>query len=194
MRGADLPDYIRDAEKLGILARHALLPPLAEIRGAWRILARNPVAGYAAFTEKEVRLIAAYRVALGGLADAFWQEIAIGGYMAWAFAIHEARELQAFAEEDLNPYAEAPRKANLLRIHRAAMVFELQYIQAWARQLGFELPELALERRNPVRRYFSGQVQDIEAIQSETRWPDPTLNELDRAEQFWTLVRQGGQP
>jgi hypothetical protein len=188
-----LADYIRDAEKLWTLASHALLPPELEIDSALRILSRNPVAGYAAFTEKEVRLIAAYRVAVGGLADVFWQEIVIGGYMAWAFAVHEARELQAFAEEDLNPYDEAPRKVNLLRMHRAAMVFELQYIRAWARQLGFELPELALERRNPVRRCFSGQAQDIEAIQSETGWPDPTLDELDRAEQFWTLVRQRNQ-
>src|SRR5438045_3426698 len=81
------------------------LLPADDLGSAERVLAASPVSGREPFSIAEVRLVGAYRlrVARGGY-EFVWPTIVAGEPEAWIYAVHEAAELQAFADLNANPF------------------------------------------------------------------------------------------
>ena len=78
-----------------------VMPSVAELLEAERVLSQSPVPGYRGFTADEVRTLAAYRCQFAaGVNDGVWAAIVQNRPEAWLYAIHEAAEIEAFA-----PYA-----------------------------------------------------------------------------------------
>jgi hypothetical protein len=156
-----------------------------------RFLADSPVAGYAGFTEEEVRLVAAYMAAVSpGGYNFFWRSIILGYTEAWAYAVHEAAELQAFADMGINPFDSAQRDAHLEEAHLDAVVAELRFLRAWAMHLQIDAPELAIEMENPVRKQSYHHANLLRALQARMGYPDPMATERRRARQFWQQITQ----
>jgi hypothetical protein len=113
---------------------------------------------------------------------------------AWTIAIHEAKELQAFADRRVNPFDWQAWQTNFQEAHLQALVFELQYLREWARQEGQEIPELALEIENPLRRMSQDHLTFVQLLQSRNGWASPSDQEKQEARPFWQNLQQGGVP
>jgi hypothetical protein len=123
-----------------------------------------------------------------------WPEIIRGDPLAWPFAIHEIAELHAFEMAGLNPFDSTAWRQYLREAHLQATSFELQYLCAWAQQLGTSVPELAIEIEHPLRRGTLQHDVLINDLKSRQGWTDPTLNERQEAQLFWQRIRQRGTP
>ncbi len=184
--------YIRSVQRLTRQARRVVIPPEESIQAALRVLARSPVIKYPPFMEAEVRLLGAYRAQQPyGIYDPLWQDITNGLPEAWIYAVHEAAEMQAFADMGVNPFVADTFRRNLEEAHLQAAAIEIQYLQDWAQQIGHHLPELALETENPIRKQFSGHLKLLTELKARLNWPDPTDSELTTARQFWTHILRG---
>jgi hypothetical protein len=171
-----------------------LLPPEEEVLAAIGILSRSPVHGYAPFDEEEVRLIAAYRVyASRGAIDVVWRGISEGDWNSWIYAIHEAAEIQTFADMGFNVFDRVAFDRHLSQAHLHATLVELRYIQQWAGQVGLDTPELALETENPMRKQFPELHRALlTALAAHQGWSAPSTAELQTARAFWEQIRTGG--
>ncbi len=181
-----MPGYIQALDILSTQARGLTNFSEEEILAAIAFLSRCPVLEYHAFTEQEVRLIAAYMKAASGHAyNAFWRSMVSGYPEAWTYAVHEAAELQAFAERSLNPFDAGQHNAYLAEAHLKATVQELVFLRAWAKQLQLRAPELAIEMENPIRSQSVRHKNFLETLRGYQQYPEPTLEELQIARQFW---------
>jgi hypothetical protein len=185
--------YLRTPQRL--LAQTSQVPavPTSEIQSALTVLSRCPVAGYIAFTEEEVRLIAAYRVFLqqGGY-EFVWPSIIAGEPMAWPFALHEIEELRVFEERGVSPFDRSAWNQNQAEAHVHATVFELQYLRAWAKQMGMDAHELALEMEHPVRKGTQQHRHLLSALQTLEGWPSSSDAERQIARAFWNSILKRG--
>jgi hypothetical protein len=138
--------------------------------------------------------MAAYRAQLSktGGYDFIWPAIVLGEPLAWVYAVHEAAELQAFADLGVNPFDRAQFAEYLPEAHLRATVAELRYLRYWARQEGLDAPELTFAMENPVlKAYPDSQARWIGLLQSHENWPPPTYRERRKAAQFWQRVLRG---
>lgn len=191
-----MADYIQAVGRLSLQARTVVALPETEIEAALGFLSYSPVAGYPAFIEEEVRLVAAYRAAVtaAGSYDFVWRSIAAGDSEGWIYAVHEAAELQTFADMGVNPFDATQRSLYFEEAHKRATLVELRYLRDWSRDLNLNTSELALEMENPIRGTSHTQAQWIDSLQSEQNWPAPTDVELQEARQFWQHVLRGKTP
>ncbi len=188
--------YVTAEQALLLLAQGIFVPPDEEVEQAKRVLEISPAVGYPAFAEGEVRLIGVYREALSprmlsGRIDEVWQAIVEDEFYAWLYAVHEAAELQEFANQAVNPFDRVQWNAHWKQPHLRAVLFELQYLRVWARQLGEEVPELALEMQHPIRGGYGSHKLFVQDVQTQTGWLMPTLSELQAASQFWQQIKKG---
>ena len=189
-------EYIVAVDILTQQAASILKPAESEIQASIHTLSQNPVAGFPEFTEAEVRLIGVYRAHLsrGASYDPVWRAIVLDAPEAWAIAVHEATELQAFADRQANPFDWQAWQSYFEEAHLQALVFELQYLCEWARQDGQEIPELALEMENPFRQMSRDHRKFVELLQSRHGWASPSDQEKQEARSFWQNLLQGGMP
>jgi hypothetical protein len=189
-------EYIAAVDVLTQQAVSITQPAEFEIQAAIRTLSQNPVLVFPRFTESEVRLIGAYRAHLsrGASYDPVWRAIVQDAPEAWTIAVHEATELQAFADRQANPFDWQAWQTYFEEAHLQALVFELQYLREWARQDGQEIPELALEMENPFRQMSRDHRKFVGLLQSRYGWASPSDQEKQEARSFWQNLLQGGMP
>jgi hypothetical protein len=191
-----LAEYIPAVRKLARQGDHITFPPIADIQRAFHILSKPVVAGYPPFTKAEVRVIAAYRAYLkvGGF-EFVWPSIVAGDWTAWLLAIHEAAELQAFADLDANPFVYTVWERNWQEPHIRAVLAELRYLRGWAQQMGIETSENALEATNPIRGLLQDDHLDfMQVLEARTGWSAAAENESQTARRFWQEIRSGNNP
>lgn len=115
--------------------------------------------------------------------------------MAWFLAIHEAAELQAFAEREINPFDFTMWERTWQEPHFQAVRAELEYLRAWARQAGSDTSEIALETVNPIRGLLvNNHSSFVERVRIRENWSHPTETELQSALQFWQQIRSERNP
>ena len=183
--------YIQAVAELSEWARNVSGFPEAEIQAAIAFLARCPVAGYPPYDEDEVRLVAAYLAESGGISyNQFWRGMVAGYAEAWSYAVHEAAELQAFADAGVNPFDAAQRRNSLKAAHLQATIVELRFLSKWARQRQFDTSEMAIELANPIRSQLSSHRELAEELQAHQSYPAPTPEQLESARQFWRQITQ----
>lgn len=188
--------YITAWRKLLPLTKGLIVPPNSEIRAACSILSNSPVAGYPRFIPTEVRLLGIYREtlnprSLSGRMDDVWIDIVQNEWYAWLYAVHEAGELQAFAEIDVNPFDLSMWKSHWKVPHLRATVGELRFLRGWSRRLGIDVPELAIESEHLLRKGYASHVQFIRDLQADQYWSASTSSELEAARQFWQQIKRG---
>jgi hypothetical protein len=170
-------------------------PPASERRAVLSVLQQSPVSGYSAFIDVEVGLLGVYREtlnprALSGRIDDVWDDMRTGQWYAWLYAIHEAAELQAFADIGHNPFDVVQWRANWKIPHLRATTAELLYLRAWSQQLGMNIPELAIESEHPIRSGYAPHLKQMQDLQAFHGWPTPTVAERQAAQQFWQQIRR----
>lgn len=187
--------YIRAVDVLSRQIGRTILPPDREIEATLHALSGSPVVGYEPFTEAEVRLIAAYRSKMArGSYDAVWRGLVGNAPEAWAYAIHEAAELQALADLGLNPFDTTLQQESFEEAHLRAVIRELFYLKDWSRQAAIETSELAIEIENPLRKLFGSQARLVRLLQSRQGWQQPTASERQAARRFWQRILTGEIP
>ncbi len=130
-----MPTYIQAVDVLLDQARGIAGFSAADMQAAVAFLSRSPVVGYAAFGVEEVRLIAAYRAASSrGAYDSIWRSLVAGYPEGWTYAVHEATELQVFADAVVNPFDAVQRDRHLPEAHLIATAAELRFLYARAGQ------------------------------------------------------------
>jgi hypothetical protein len=113
--------------------------------------------------------------------DGFWEAIVTGEWNAWPIAVHEAAELHAFMEIGVNPFDHLQFGRNLETAHFRAVLTELRFLCEWARSLGMEASELAIEAENPMRKPMRSHAGLLQRLQTDTGQPYPAQAELDSA-------------
>ena len=190
-----MADYIPVAERLTYQARHVVPPPEAEIQQAVRVLSNCPVPGFASFDEAEARLVGIYREYLSPRTinlrrDGIWDAIISDDWYAWIVAVHEAAELQAFAEQGINPFNRDRFNKHLEKAHLRGTVVELRFLCAWAKSLNLDVSELAIETENPIRKQTKGHPFLLQGLQVENSWATPTSEELALATLLWRQIKE----
>ena len=186
-----MPAYIQAVDTLAAQAKGIAGFAEVDVQAAATFLARSLVVGYAAFDVEEVRLIAAYRAASSrGAYDAVWRSLVAGYPEGWTYAVHEAIELQAFANAGVNPFDAEQRNRYLPETHLIATAAELRFLYTWAEQQQFRVSEFALEWENPVRNTSTRHSAFLTALQARWGYPDPTPQEREAARQFWRQITQ----
>jgi hypothetical protein len=178
-----------------IVAQFAMddLPP-DELIAATKALSHPPVSGYAAFDVNEVRLIGQYRLAVSaeGGYETVWPSIVRGLPEAWVYAVHEAAEIQAFADLGVNPFAPDEFMVYLEEAHIRATLAELRFLKDWSKQSNLEASELAIEVANLERAQFkAGHARLLNELRGRQGWSLPTAREIEIAAEFWRLLRAG---
>jgi hypothetical protein len=192
-RPSNPPIYIPAAGTLLYQIGHIVMPDDHELQTALGVLSQSPVVGYAQFTEVEIRLLGAYRafVSQAGGYESVWSSIVEGDWNAWIYAVHEAAELQAFADRSINPFDSATWHSNWQEPHLKGVLAELQFLTDWALQEGWAAPPLAIERENPERKqYPTSHARLIDRLQQRQQWLAPTPAECETATRFWQTIRR----
>ena len=187
--------YITTIGLLESLAMGKSEPPQAEILSVLQMLTNNPVEGYPAFTFREVRLMGVYRELLNprivtGRIDDVWEDIRRGEWYGWLYAVHEAKELQAFVDIGVNPFDMVSWRHYWKACHLCATAFELQYLRDWAVQLGFDVPEIAIEQTHPIRGRYAVHAQHLRDLREAEGWQEASEDDLPTAAGFWQQIRQ----
>lgn len=174
-----------------IIQRALIKPTEEEVQRALQVLSSPPVAGYPPFRESEVRAIGAYRKTLSGESDFAWKLIVEGDWTAWQVAVHEAAEIHAYeAILGIDWTDKAQRDAVMEDAHLYATIQELRFLVEWARQEGYDLPELAIEAENPLRKYTRQHAEWIQKLRDRYNLPDPTPAQKRMAARFWGKIRK----
>lgn len=186
-----MTDYITDLETLELQAARIPLPAMPEMQQAAEALVSSPVAGFRSFSSCEVQLVGQYRTFVSrGSLDVVWKGIVKGDWNAWLYAVHEASELQAFADLGVNPFDLDSFERDLSEAHLRATISELQYSRRWAAQIGLDLSEIAIEIVNPMRSLFPPAHRKlIHALQVREGWADPTAEQMQLGNEFWRSIR-----
>ncbi len=183
--------YIQAVETLQVQASGIAGVSEADVQAASVFLSRCPVTGYTAFATEEVRLVAAYRAAASrGAYDTVWRSLTAGYAEGWAYAVHEAAELQAFAEAGINPFDAVQRDRYLPEAHLRATAAELRFLNSWAQQQHLRTSEFALEWENPVRGASIRHAAFLSALQARWNYVNPPEQERKAARQFWQQITQ----
>ena len=164
-----------------------------EVKDAIHTLSQSPVLGFPAFTPAEVSLLGIYRrfVSQGAL-DVVWQGMVAGDWNAWPYAIHEAAELQAFFDLEVDVFDCVEYGRMLWEAHVQATLVELQFLSTWAEQREWRTSKLALEMQNPMRKQFPFAHQKLlDALSEQEGWMPPTPAFLEDARAFWQAIRIG---
>jgi hypothetical protein len=180
--------YIANIETLVEEAPFGLIPPEVELHAASYVLSRCPIQMYPAFTEMEVRIVGCYRYSFS-LSDPVWKSIFAGSPEAWIFAVHEAAELNAFAQMGLSPFDKQQWLDGLGEAHLQATVVEVEFLKRWSEQSGLTLSELAIEAANPIRGQFTREhTLLIAKLARNYGWSLPAENEQEQARQWWLQI------
>jgi hypothetical protein len=182
-----VPGYIRDPKILLSAVGRSLKVEMDQVEQALDVLAQSPVAGYTSFSEKEVSVISLYRRAISKT-DRVWQNIVEGYGAAWPFAIHEAAELDTFVQRGVNPFVPEERDLHLGDAHAQAVQVEVQFLKAWAKQLGEECSEAAIEATNPFRSIFTSRANLFARLHRLYNWDEPDAEAQESAERFWRRI------
>jgi hypothetical protein len=72
--------------------------------------------------------------------------------------------------------------------HTYAVIQELRFLAEWARQEGFDLPEMAIEAEHPARSTYEGHEPFLERLSQRTGWTLPTPGQRRAARRFWGKI------